>query len=84
MKKSISTLQKQAKKSPQYILKVEGLNLYLADFQSMSGVNLTAIPKKAMKYAVGFDDADTKISVWNKAAELQYHNSDVKFEIEYL
>lgn len=84
MQKSISTLQRQAKAAPQYMLKLEGLNLYLADKQGLSGANLTSTPKKAMKYAVGFDSTDIKLKAWNIAACVQFNNKDVKFEVVYL
>lgn len=66
-----------------FVLKVNGIDLYLSSNQSISGVNYCSNIKKAMKFD-GRDNADDKISIWNAAAKIQHNNSDVNFSIIYL
>lgn len=77
-------MTKQANTAPKYILKLDGLGLYLADKQQLTGINLTKNIKKAMKYSVGFDDTEMKIKMWNTIAGAQFNNETVKFEVVYL
>jgi len=77
-------LQKEANKAPKYILKMEGLPLYVSSNQGISGVQLVAIPKKAMQYSVGFDNEKMKVVIWNTIAQRQMNNKEVKFEVVYI
>lgn len=81
MTKTISQLQKEAVATPQYLLKVEGINLWLSNRQNLSGVNLVPNKKGAMKFSVEFDNPEMKAGIWNAAASIQFNNKDVKFEV---
>jgi len=77
MKKTLS-LRKQAELAPKFVLFIDGPG-YLAEKQGLTGVNFTPELELAMKYSIGFDDAEQKLSIWNVAAKRLF-NSDVKFE----
>lgn len=77
MKKTLS-LRKQAELAPKFVLFIDGPS-YLAEKQGLTGVNFTPELELAMKYSIGFDDAEQKLSIWNAEAKRLF-NSDVKFE----
>ena len=81
MTKTIKQLQKEAAKAPQFILKLDGLDLYLSSSQRFYGsVNLTKNKKKAMTFSLGFDDVQTKIKAWSIALQMLTNNKETKFE----
>jgi hypothetical protein len=73
-----------AKTAPKYILKIDGLNLFLADKQGLTGCNITNDTNEAMKFSKGFDNEEMKIEIWTLTAQRQMNNKNVKFEVIYL
>lgn len=84
MTKTISQLRKEANKAPKYVLKMDGLDLFVADKQALTGCNITEDVKKAKMFSVGFDNEEMKAGVWTAVAQLMTNNKDVKFEVMYL
>jgi hypothetical protein len=77
------SLRKQAQLAPKYVLQMEGLNLFVAEKQGLTGCNLTDNVNEAMKYSVGFDNEEMKTAIWTATAK-RMMNTDVKFNVVYL
>jgi hypothetical protein len=75
------TAKQQAKKAPKFILQMDGLGLYVAEKQGLSGCNLTDNKNKALKYSVGFDNPSDKSLVWSVKAKIMMNISDVSFSV---
>lgn len=84
MKKTIAQLQKEANKAPKYVLKMDGIDLYISDRQPLVGCDITDNIKKAMKFSVGFDNEEIKTGIYTAIAQRMTNNSDVKFQVLYL
>lgn len=84
MTKTIQQLRKEAKLAPKYVLKMDGLDLFVAEKQGLTGCNITEDVNKAMMYSVGFDNEEMKTGIWTAAAQRQSNNKDIKFEVVYL
>jgi len=84
MTKTISQLRKEAKLAPKYVLKMDGLDLFVAEKQGLTGCNITEDVNKAIKYSVGFDNEEMKAGIWTAVAQRMTNNKDVKFEVMYL
>jgi len=84
MKKTISKLQKEATQAPKYVLKMDGLDLYISNKQPLIGCDITEDINKAMQFSVGFDNEDTKSGIYTAIAQRMTNNKDVKFEVVYL
>ena len=83
MTKTISQLRKEANKAPKYVLKMDGLDLFISDKQGLTGCNLTDKINEARKYSVGFDNENIKVGVWESEAK-RMMNTDIKFNIVYI
>lgn len=79
----MKSLRKQAQLAPKYVLQIDGLKLFVAEKQGLTGCNLTDNINEAMKYSVGFDNEETKAGIWTAAAK-RMMNTDVKFNVVYL
>lgn len=84
MTKTISQLRKEVKLAPKYVLKMDGLDLFVAEKQGLTGCNITDDLNKAMKYSIGFDNEEMKAGIWTAAVQRQCNNKDMKFEVVYL
>lgn len=84
MAKKISQLRKDADKAPKYILKMNGLDQFVAEEQELTGCNITDDINKAIKYSVGFDNEEFKTKIWTSLAQRQSNNKEIKFEVVYL
>jgi hypothetical protein len=82
--KTLSQLRKEAKAAPKYVLKMDGLELYYADRQPLSGFNVTENLNEAMLFSVCFDNEQIKVGAINAVAKYHINNADVKFEVKYL
>lgn len=78
------SLKNQAKIAPKYVLKVDGINLYLGDKQGLTGCNLVEDVSNAMLYSVGFDSEDMKIGIWDVCVQRQMNNKNINFKAIYL
>lgn len=79
----MKSLQKQAQLAPKYVLQMDGLKLFVAEKQDLTGCNLTNNVNEAMKYSVGFDNEEMKAGIWAATAK-RMMNTDVKFKVVYL
>ncbi|GGD78989.1 hypothetical protein GCM10011514_48780 [Emticicia aquatilis] len=84
MTRTISQLRKEANKAPKYVLKMDGLDLFIAEEQALTGCNITEDINKAIKYSVGFDNEEFKTKIWTATAQRQLNNKNIKFEVVYL
>lgn len=75
------SLRKQAQQAPKFVLKLEDLNLFLASTQNLTGCKLTQDIKHAQQFSVGFDNPETKTSIWNATAQRQMNNKNVNFTV---
>lgn len=75
---------KQILKTKEYVLKMDGLDLFVANKQKVYGCNITADISKARKYSVGFDNEKIKTGIWSAAIQKQCNNNDIKFDVVYL
>lgn len=80
----IKQLQKEANAAPKYVLKMEGLDLYISNRQPLIGCDITPDIKKAMKFSVGFDNEEIKTGCYTAIAQRMTNNKDVRFEAKYL
>lgn len=81
---TIKQLQKEAKAAPKYILKMDGLDLYISNKQPLIGCDITPDIKKAMKFSVGLDNEEIKTGYYTAIAQRMTNNKDVRFEVKYL
>jgi hypothetical protein len=79
----MASLKKQIKEAPKYVLYIEGAG-YLADNQNLTGIIFTDDVKYARLYAVGFDNPEIKLGIWNAEAKKLFNTEEVKFELIYL
>lgn len=79
----MASLKKQIQEAPKYVLYIEGAG-YLADNQNLTGIIFTDELKNAMLYAVGFDNPEIKLGIWNAEAKKLFNTGEVKFELIYL
>lgn len=84
MKKTFSQLQKEARTAPKYILKMDGLDLYVHKKQGLTGCNITEDKKKALAFSVGFDNEEMKSGMWTAIAQRMTNNKEVIFKPFYL
>lgn len=77
---TIKQLQTKANSGPQYVLKMDGLDLYVSNRQPLTGINITDDIKKAMKFSVDFDNKETKQSIYTTIGQTVANNKSVKFE----
>jgi hypothetical protein len=77
------SLRKQAQLAPKYVLQMDGLNLFVAEKQGLTGCNLTENINEAMQYSLGFDNEEMKLGIWTATAK-RMMNTDVKFNIVHL
>ena len=79
----MASLKKQIDEAPKYVLYIEGAG-YLADNQNLTGIIFTDDLKNAMLYAVGFDNPEIKLGIWNAEAKKLFNTGEEKFELIYL
>ena len=76
----MKNLKLDLKKASKYILKIEGLDLFLSNQQGLRGCNLTENVNDALEYSIGFDDKDVKCNIWNATIRLMTNNKNVTFK----
>lgn len=81
---TIEKLQKQASKAPKYVLKMDGLDLYISSTQPLIGCYITDDVNKAMQFSVGFDNEEMKTGIYTSIAQRMTNNKDVCFKVKYL
>lgn len=81
---TIKQLQKQANLAPKYVLKMNGLDLYISKKQPLIGCDITPDINKAMMFSVGFDNEEIKSGVYTAIAQRMTNNTDVSFKVVYL
>lgn len=79
----MASIKKQINEAPKYVLYIEGAG-YLSENQNLTGINFTDDLKHAMLYAVGFDNPEIKLGIWNAEAKKLFNTGEVKFELIYL
>lgn len=82
--KTIQQLHKEASKAHKYVLKMDGLDLYISNKQPLVGYDITDNIKKAMEFSVGFDNEEIKSGVYTAIAQRMTNNKDVSFKVMYL
>lgn len=77
------TTKQQIAAAPKFTFEVMGLG-FIADNQPLSGLpKFTKKPAKAMQYAVGFDDVESKSQYWASMGKLHFNQLSI-FQIVYL
>lgn len=84
MQKTLSQIRKEAKAASKFVIKMDGLDLYIAARQPKFSLGITADINKAMKFSVGFDNEIDKSKAWSVSAQLLTNNKDVVFNAFYL
>lgn len=79
----MKSLRKQAQLAPKYVLQIDGLNLFIAEKQDLTGCYLTNNINEALKYSVGFDNEEMKTNIWTATAK-RMMNTDIKLNVVYL
>lgn len=71
------SVRQQIKNAPKYVLELHNLGLYISASQGLTGCNLTEDTSKAMQYAVGFDNPETKKGIWTATLKRMMNNDNV-------
>ena len=79
----MASIQKQVNDAQKYVLFIEGAGC-LSDNENLIGIKFTDDLKAVMMYAVGFDNPEIKLGIWNAEAKKLFNTGEVKFELIYL